>query len=229
MRNKPAKIRFVFEHGTQKKDFNSYIKEAELNIKKLDKLFPASPSNIEIQLFKNRVAFLNALDKKEAPSWLTAYVPSNSTSQIFLFCEQGKRDGKINQVLLHEMAHLYTNTLNPGLADWLKEGVSVYIAQQIFNPIVLVSDWTIIAPNDNPFQRIPWESAAEHNGYSIAGLLVMFIVRQYGWDKFIETIGHCQIKLATVKEIFSIFNNQSDFLMVNFKSQFVKNVTSLSQ
>lgn len=226
MKEKQTKLESILEPNAHSKDFDFYILEAESNIRKLDKLFPRSLSFVEIHFFKSRSFFLKAIDKKSAPSWLVAYVPPNTTSKIFLFCKYDKKKDVMKQVLLHEITHLYTNNLNPHLADWLKEGISVYIAQQIFKTTISTSDWTIVAPNDIPFENVSWEFATEHNGYTIAGLIVMFLVRRYGWNGFIETIDHYQTELSSSAKIFSIFNNSNNLLINDFKHQFVKESTS---
>jgi hypothetical protein len=222
MRKRGTKIKFIFESATPQKNF--YIRNTHLNIQKLTKLFSISPSFVAMHIFQNRTSFLKAIHKKKVPDWLIAYVPPKSTSYIYILStnEKLKRRRVINQILLHEITHLYTNTLNPNLPDWLKEGISVYVAVQIFKPSISTADWEKIAPEGAPFEHVSWRVAAEHNGYNIAGLLVMFFVRRYGWEKFIAAISHCHSRRISIKNISLYFDDKFERFIADFKKQFVK-------
>jgi len=221
-RKKRLKVKFVFEQGILQKNF--YIKNIHSNIRKLTRLFPVSPSLIMVHVFQYQVSFLRAIHKKRVPDWLVAYVPPNSTSHIYILNNKEKLTTKkvVGQVLLHEITHLYTNTLNPNLPDWLKEGISVYVAAQIFKPSISTADWKKIAQEDVPFKRVSWRVAAEHKGYNIAGLLVMFFVRRYGWKKFIAAISYRHSMRFSIKSIPSYFDEKFEWFIADFKKQFVK-------
>lgn len=221
MKSKKQRIKFIFERGILQKDF--YIKNTRLSTRKLVKLFPVSSPFIVVSVFQNRLSFLKAIHKKEVPSWLVAYVPPKSTSGICILSNKKEPIAKkvMGQVLLHELAHIYTNALNPNLPDWLKEGVSVYIARQIFKPSIFTADWKKIAPENIPFRRVSWKFAAEHNGYGIAGLLVMFSVRRYGWKKFIAAISHNHSTRFSAKSIPLYFGERFESFITEFKKQFV--------
>ena len=120
------------------------------------------------------------------------------------------------------MTHLYTNALNPNLPDWLKEGISVYIASQIFKPSISTTDWKKITQKDIPFGHVSWKFAAEHNGYNIAGLLVVFSVRRYGWEKFIVAISYRHSTRFSIKSIPLYFDEKFEQFIADFKKQFVK-------
>lgn len=224
IKRKKQRIRFVFERGVLQKDF--YIRNTHSSIRKLDRLFPVLPSFIIVNVFRNRTSFLRAIHKKTAPDWLVAYVPPKSTSSIYVLSNKEKLTAKqvvnCRQVLLHEITHIYTNTLNPNLPDWLKEGLSVYVATQIFKPSISTADWEKITQKDVPFKRVSWRFAAEHNGYNIAGLLVMFLVRRYGWKKFLAAISCRDAERFSIKSIPLYFGEELDELTTEFKKQFVK-------
>lgn len=224
--SKKQRIKFVFELGIPQPQKNFYTKNIYLVIRKLNELFLISPSFIIINVFRNRISFLRAICKKAAPDWLVAYIPPKNTSIVYLLINNknltAKQKAISRQILLHEITHLYTNTLNSNLPDWLKEGISVYIANQIFKPSILITDWRKIAPRNMPFERISWQFAAEHNGYNIAGLLVMFFVKRYGWTRFITAINCCGSKCFSIKNIPLYFGEKLNWLMVDFKKQFVK-------
>jgi hypothetical protein len=187
-------------------------------------LFSVSPSFVVVNVFRNRASFLKAIHKKKVPDWLVAYVPSKSTSHIYVLSSNEQLTGRkvMSQILLHEITHLYTNTLNPNLPDWLKEGVSVYVAAQIFKPSISTADWEKITQEGVPFKRVPWRVAAEHNGYNIVGLLVMFFVRRYGWEKFIAAISYRHSMRVSIKSIPLYFDEKFERFIADFKEQFVK-------
>lgn len=224
MKRKKQRTKFVFEREILQKDF--YIRNTHSSIQKLDRLFPVSPPFITVNVFWNRTSFLRAIHKKTAPAWLVAYVPPKSTSSIDILSSKEKLTAKqtvnCRQVLLHEITHIYTNTLNPNLPDWLKEGISVYIAAQIFKTSISTADWGKITQKDVPFKHVSWSFAAEHNGYNIAGLLVMFLVRRYGWKKFLAAISRRDSKRFSINSTPLYFGEELNKLIADFKKQFVK-------
>jgi hypothetical protein len=211
-----TRVKFDFEQGNVQE--NIYRRDAQSIIRKLDKLFPTSPSLIHVHVFYQRRSFLGAIHKKKAPDWLVAYIFSNDTSHIHLFGEVIQ-----HRIFLHEVTHLYTNTLNSNLPDWLKERVSVYIAEQIYQSHISRINWKKVAPRGIPFQGVSWGVAAEHDGYPIAGLLVLFFVRRYGWKKFIAAIRlyHDQ-KCFFLKWIADYFDEESEQILADFRREFVK-------
>lgn len=216
------KIKFVFEQAIPQKDF--YFRNTHSSIRKLKRLFPVAPPFIVVYIFRNRTSFLKIIHKKKIPDWLVAYVPPKNTSSIYILSNKEKLIAKkvVSGVLLHEITHIYTNTLNPNLPDWLKEGISVYVATQIFRPSISTADWKKIAQEDVPFKRVSWRFAVEHNGYNIAGLLVMFFVRRYGWAKFINAISYRHPMRFSIKSVPLYFDEKLEWLIDDFKKQFVK-------
>lgn len=222
MKRRDTKIKFIFESAIPQKNF--YIRNAHSNIRKLVSLFPVPLSSVVVRIFRNRASFSRAIHKKKAPDWLVAYVPPKSISHICVFDDKERFTSKkiLSQVLLHEMTHLYTNALNPNLPDWLKEGISVYVASQIFKPSISTADWKKIVKKDIPFKRVSWRFTTEHNGYNIAGLLIMFFVRRYGWEKFITAISYRYPTRFSITNIPLYFNDKFEWFIADFKKQFVR-------
>lgn len=221
-RKQRTKIKFVFEPAILQK--KNYIRNIYSSIRKLTKLFPVAPPLIVVHVFRNRTSFLKAIHKRKTPDWLIAYIPPKSTSSIYVLDNKEKLTAKkrVSQVFLHEIAHIYTNTLNLNLPDWLKEGISVYVAAQVFKLSISTADWKKIAQEDAPFESVSWKFAAEHNGYNIAGLLVMFFVRRYGWAKFIAAVSRRRPRSFSIKNIPLYFGEEPKRLMTDFKKQFIK-------
>ena len=222
MKKRGTKIKFIFESAVSQKNF--YIRNTHSNIRRLTRLFPVSPSFVVVHVLRNKASFLKAIRKKKAQDWLVAYVPLKSTSHIYVLSTSEELTGRkvMSQILLHEITHLYTNTLNPNLPDWLKEGVSVYVAAQIFKSSISTADWEKITQEGVPFKSVSWRVAAEHNGYNITGLLVMFFVRRYGWKKFIAAISYRHSMRISIKSIPLYFDEKFEQFITDFKKQFVK-------
>lgn len=220
-KKRKTEIKFVFESLILQK---FYIKNTLSSIRKLDKMFPIAPPFIRVHVFRDKTLFLKAINKKKVPDWLIAYVPAKSNSSIYVLNNKDKLTSKkiIGQVLLHEITHLYTNTLNPNLPDWLKEGISVYVACQIFKLSIPIAYWEKIAPKDVPFKGVSWKFAAENDGYNIAGMLVMFFVKRYGWKKFIAAVSYSRPMCFSIKSIAIYFGEKLEWLVADFKKQFVK-------
>jgi len=216
------KIKIVFESTVLQKNF--YIKNTHSNIRKLNRLFPVAPPFIVVYVFRNRTSFLKVIHKKKAPDWLVAYVPTKSASIIYVYNNKEKltTNKVVSQILLHEIAHIYTNTLNSNLPDWLKEGLSVYVASQILRHSISAVDWKKIAPKDKPFRHVSWRFAAEHDGYNIAGLIVMFFVRRYTWTKFIAAINHRRSIRFSITSATLYLGEKFECMIADFKKQFVK-------
>lgn len=219
------KINLKLETEINQRDYFHYIKIVRSNTRKLSKLFSNSPKTINIYVFQNRVNFLKKIKKTKAPDWLTAYVPSRNTSRIYIFNNNEKpaKTKKNLQIVIHEITHLYTNTHNPNLPDWVKEGLSIYIAKQIFYPTVSKNDWKKITPSIIPFQRISWHTAAKYNGYNTAGLLTLFFIRRYGLKRFLVALRSYKHKESVFKTISNYFGEKNETFLINtFKHSFVK-------
>ncbi len=223
MKKQSTKIKFVFESAKSQNNF--YIKKTYSDIKKLSNLFHVFPSLVVVHVFQSRSLFLREFHKKKVADWVVAFVPPKNISHIYIVDDKERNISRkiLGQVLLHETTHLYTNVLNTNLPDWLSEGIAVYVAAQIFKPSISVADWKNITQKGIPFKGMRWSIATKYNGYTIAGLLVMYFVRRYGWKKFITAISHHPTqKRITMINITSYFDENLDQLMVDFKKQFVK-------
>ncbi len=200
----------VFENSEMEKEF--FEKSVFFAIETITEYFSKFPSTITVFLFSSRQAFLESIDQTEAPEWLVAQVPEGSVSELHVFVGQEevkeKQKETLKQVIVHELAHLFTNQFNSNLPDWLKEGVSVYIAQQIYHANISKKDWSVINKGSYPFDDVSWSEAAEHNGYTIAGLLVMFYVRQYSWSKLLTILESADKEFCFSESFISDFEKE---------------------
>jgi len=221
---KKAKINLKFKGKLSQEDKNFYKNSLNSTIKKLNKLFVNHPEIINLSIFDNRSDFLNAINKPKAPNWLIAYIPQNSKSNIYIAHNKKSLGRKeLKQIITHELTHLYTNLLNAKLPDWIKEGLSVYVAKQIYYPKISINDWKKINKNHEPFKKISWKMAVKYNGYHTAGLLIMFLVNQYGWKKFIKSLTTHKCNVSIFKTIINKSSKKdSKMLIEDFEDNFVK-------
>lgn len=181
-----------------------YLIKALKNKRELDRLFfGVEIKNIEINVYGEKKDFSKAIGEKQAPNWLIAFVKKDSCNKIYIF-DNNKKPTKsiiIEQILMHELTHLYVNSLNKRIPEWLKEGVAVHVARQIFRQNIKEISWDIITKNKIPFKKIHWNIAVKHNGYEIAGLIVWFFIHKIGWREFVNTIK----KIKKNTDIFNLF------------------------
>src|SRR3989338_7959350 len=224
MPKKNLKIKFNFDNDVGQREIFFIANKTRANIQKLSTLFPYTPVSITIHSFSKRTAFLKAVGINSAPRWLVASVPPRSTSDIFLHRNQKKlgEANKIDRVILHELTHLYTNSLNPNLPDWVKEDISVYIAQQINKLTISTENWKKIIPGNIPFEKVRWQTATKYDGYNIAGLLVRFLVKKYGLKRFLNALDRHRLQHFSWNKLTTNFNEDGKILLTIFKNNFVK-------
>jgi len=223
MINKSIKIQ-IKSGDVSGREYKNLHNKAVLITKRLSKLFPYSPKYIKICIFQNRRLFLQKINKPKAANWLKAYIPSNSTANIYLFLNKNKllKQKEFSRLLTHEIAHLYINILNPKLPDWIKEGIAVYVGRQISNFSISEANWNIITQAGIPFRHLKWNTAVKYNGYQIAGLLVLFFVHNIKWSNFIISIVSYKPRTSLFKILASHSSQKNEkILLKNFKNFFV--------
>jgi len=216
-------IKFDFEKKVPRRKKN-YIEISRLITRKLSKLFFISPPSITIYIFKNRLAFMKAIKKRRVPDWLIAYVPPNSKTDIYLNDVGEKRISreKLIRIFAHELTHLYINTCNPNLPDWVKEGIAVYMAKQIIYKKISRINWRKIAPFKVPFQGLSWRKATKYDGYNVAGLFISFLVKRYKWRNFLKSISSYKRGSSFFKTIANDFGEGEEKIIKDFQKSFVK-------
>lgn len=218
---KTPKIEIVFDCDIDLLEEKYIKKDIASSIKNISKYFLSSPKLITIYLFKNRTNFLKSIGRVSTPEWLMAIVPPKSNSIIYIYLDEQMKK-KFPRLITHEITHLYSNIYNKNLPDWIKEGISVYIAEQIFNTAISINDWKKVAPKGIPFYGVPWQSAIKYGGYNIAGLLVLFFKRKFGWEEFLKSVRQYKPKHSIFKTIASHLNKNTKDLIKEFEQDFIK-------
>jgi len=190
-----------------------YIENINSSLKRLAKLFPQNPDFITVHVFQNRERLLKAIGKKDAPKWLIGHIPNRSTSSIYFFYDKSRKKD-LPKTITHELAHLFINLYNPDLPVWVKEGLCFYLAKQFFSKSVSIQNWKEIAPKELPFQRVKWQTAVKNNGYNTAGLLILFLVKRYGWKNLLKAL---KSKNFTLENLATFFDEKTEDIIRDFK------------
>jgi hypothetical protein len=185
--------------------------------KKIAKLFLKTPVIINLYLYKNQKSFFQAIKKPQGPNWLIGYVSKNN-----IFLVDTKDEKKFSELLIHEVTHIYINLINKDLPQWAKEGLAVYIAKQISHKKISETNWKNIIKNGSPFEQTDWRKAAKYDGYNIAGLLIMFFLKQYGWNNMNKFLTSYKRKTEFSRSAVDYFGDDYDNLMRKFRRYYVK-------
>jgi len=97
---------------------------------------------------------------------------------------QHTRDS-VTQAAVHEYVHVLTDRRNPHLDYWLKEGIALYLAEQI------PSNRLIRHERDLTFEEFDHTNPlkfANVGGYTLAYTLIDYLEQTYGWNQVIALI-----------------------------------------
>lgn len=91
----------------------------------------------------------------------------------------------IEQAAVHEYVHVLTDRVNQSLGYWFKEGIALYLAEQVPSPESVRSH-----------REISWEDYAnpsalqfaEVGGYTLAYTLIDYIEDRYGWNAVVRLV-----------------------------------------
>ncbi len=204
------------------RDEGFYMNIAKKSIDKLLKLYSVALVSVDIFIHQDRVKFIEAIDRKNIPDWLVAFVQPGSSSSIFISDDKDNllSDVKLSKLFTHEMAHLFTNAFNSNLPNWVKEGISVYLAGQTSNTFrIAMFQWNKITSHGLPFEGMSWDEAAESGGYMISGLLVLHFVSKYTWSGFLEKISDFKTSDSFFERIYE--NKDLGLSLKEFENRFV--------
>ena len=122
------------------------------------------------------------------------YAPTKSKNTIFIYVNDSRllKKSTLKKLINHELAHVFTNKINSRIPTWIKEGVSIYLANQITFSSISKGDWNFIY---NPKRRNifghKWNYLVNKiNAYNSAGIIIQSLIELMGKQKFI-----CLIKL----------------------------------
>ncbi len=92
----------------------------------------------------------------------------------------------VSKAAVHEYVHVLTDRINRDIGYWLKEGLALYLAQQVpsaedvleYSQGVQYDDFT----THNPF------TFANYGGYSMAYSYIEYLETVYGWEQVVNLI-----------------------------------------
>jgi len=93
----------------------------------------------------------------------------------------------IEQAAVHEYVHVLTDRVNKNLGYWFKEGIALFLADQVPSPDSIRS-----------YRDIGWEDYsnpnalqfAEVGGYTLAYTLIAYIEESYGWNTVVGLVSN---------------------------------------
>jgi hypothetical protein len=114
------------------------------------------------------------------PAW---YIGGNTNDTVLIVSpsQPGPEHSResVEQAAVHEYVHVLTDRRNKALGYWMKEGVALYLAEQVPQPSAVAAaadlSWSEFA-NPNAIQF------AEVGGYQLAWTLIEYLEAAYGWD-----------------------------------------------
>jgi hypothetical protein len=184
-------------------------KAAQAAYKKVRSYFKRLPK-FKVELLYSR----KRIDKEQGcktQSWLCGFIKKNTIMIVSpkvwtKITPHPKSDFK--QVLCHELVHLTETWKTKHLpAQWLSEGLALYIAGQNLGPIKFRNLQRILNLNYN---RI-WTNAANEGypAYPYAAKITEYLIKKYGFRKymwFLKNTSKTQNKKAMEKTIKKLYN-----------------------
>lgn len=142
-------------------------------------------------IYKSRQEFVAAWSarnsKKQCPSWTVASTTFDGVIHIMaddIMPGTSRLTGqeRYQKVIKHELAHIYTDSINKNTPAWLSEGVSCYIADQDYYKKYDKSQISVKLLNS--YARPNFDSTI----YGVGRSMVDLIINKYGKDELIELI-----------------------------------------
>ena len=164
-----------------------YQKLISFALSENERFFDFNLGRISLSVFNDRGDFERAINLKNTPNWMVAYVKKNELSTIYLL-DQNLDKVQVKQILTHEVAHLQINKLNNNLEFWVKEGLAVYVAKQFKKDEVKKTDWQNFLRLINAKKRMSTVEFANNNGYVISSFFISYLIKKLGKETFINIL-----------------------------------------
>ena len=124
---------------------------------------------------------------RQAPNWLVAFATHSDIIHILspAIMPAGHENNSIirfDKTLKHELSHLYVNHINSNVPSWLKEGTSLYVAEQNHHKKVDVDAITI------PILKKLNATLTDGRAYDFGKTVVDQIVENFGKQKLFDII-----------------------------------------
>lgn len=173
--------------------------------------FGVKPRDVKVNTYKSKSDFdkvwhqLGGHDENEKiPDWLVAFATYGDDVHILspdIMPPGNEKSGylRYQKTLKHEIAHLYTNDINKKLPSWLREGVSLYVAEQQKNyRLVKSSDLSAKLLNELDSGLVCGKT------YQVGISVVLQIIEKYGKIKLFEIlkINNNKERYAELEKIF---------------------------
>lgn len=167
-----------------------YTNNIGLLIAEFDLLFPKKPRHVFCTVFFDHQHF-QKLATEYSQTNVTAFIPSDSADTLFIFHNPVFEKSIRRSIFKHELSHLYINCVNKNLPEVLKEGIAVYVSEQIFESeknVVALQNFPIKNYSDFQSVQTEWQALPFETKYFVAGSIVRILVQQQTWKIFINSL-----------------------------------------
>jgi hypothetical protein len=138
------------------------------------------------------------------PDW---YIGKNTKDRVLIISPDNPGPAhtreSIEKALIHEYVHVLSDRINKNIGYWLKEGLALYLAQQIPEDEDVSSSTQRITYKEyltqNPFKF------ANYGGYFMAHSYIRYLDETYGWQKVTQLL----VPKATYDEVLGLDEEQT--------------------
>lgn len=155
-------------------------------IEKMCKFYKIKNPNFIIEFVYTRKELNQKLGYK-TPKWQVAAVMLNnifmfSPSVIENFSTHNKKE--VNKLLIHEICHIFNNSINKNCLMWIDEGMSLFLAKQKKDKCFDEKDLNYFVKNclNKNTNLRPF---AEHNGYKISYWIINTMIEYFGKEEIL--------------------------------------------
>lgn len=180
-------FRFDAHHPLLQKEYED---DCNTCIQELDVIFSQRPKQIRCNIFFDADSFKKCATENGQEN-VVAFIPQNSTNTIFVMHSPHMQSGIRRSIIKHELSHLYINCFNKNLPDVLKEGVAVYVSEQLFASKKNIAAFQNFATKkiiDVHALQAEWQKLEPGVKYYVAGSVVRQLVRQHTWEGLLKLL-----------------------------------------
>jgi len=159
------------------------------NLKKLSKFYKTNCPEMSFELVYSREEFNNKVGR-QTPEWMAGVVLKN---KIYLFSPlviekvSTHKKSKLNEIITHELCHIFNNKINKEILTWIDEGIALFLANQKKLKDFKKSDWRFFVDSFLN-KNIDLQDFAKYEGYKISYWTIRTIADTFGVNKLLDLI-----------------------------------------
>ena len=105
--------------------------------KKLEEFYGFKSPDFSVEICASRKDFEEKTGKKETPDWLVGFANKGNVyvlSPEAMERESSHKKEEFEQILTHEVCHIFNNEINKNTLTWVNEGTALFLAKQNKKP-----------------------------------------------------------------------------------------------